>query len=76
MESRTGFNYYYTDDDLLIQTIDGYDILLKVLPTGKTLALATDDDILIQTIDRYDIVLIALPTGKTLTLAPMIKDLN
>ena len=43
MESRTGSNYYSTDDDLLIQTIHRYDIVLIVLPTGKTLALATDD---------------------------------
>ena len=43
MESRTGSNYYSTDDDLLIQTIHRYDIVLIVLPTGKTLTLATDD---------------------------------
>ena len=43
MESRTGSNYYSTDDDLLIQTIDRYDIVLIALPTGKTLTLATDD---------------------------------
>ena len=32
VESRTGFNYYSTDDDLLIQTIDRYDIVVQGVP--------------------------------------------